>query len=206
MMEIIDCAQNSDEWMRARMGLPTASAFSSILAKGEGKTRAKYMRQLAGEIITGEPSDNYSNVHTERGHEQEPDARALYSFMTDRDPQIVGFVKNGDKGCSPDSLIDANGGLEIKTALAHIQIDRLERGVLPPEYKAQVQGCIWLCEREWWDFVSYSPKLPLMVVRVPRDDDYIANLSGAVDQFNDELAGLVERVRRYGNKTIGLAA
>ena len=88
--------------------------------------------------------------------------------------------------------------MEIKTALPHIQIDRLLRGTLPPEHKAQVQGCLWIAEREWWDFASYWPKLPLFVVRVFRDDGYIANMAGAVDAFNSELAETVEQIRRYG--------
>jgi hypothetical protein len=61
-----------------------------------------------------------------------------------------------------------------------------------------VQGNIWLAEREWWDFVSHCRRLPLFVTRVYRDDGYIATLSGAVTQFNEELAELVEKIRRYG--------
>lgn len=203
MMQIIDCEQGTDDWFKARMGIPTASEFSTILAKGKdgGKSvgRATYMMKLAGEILTGEPMEAYSNVHMERGKLLEDEARDGYAFMRDVDPARVGFVRNGNRGCSPDSLIGDNGGLEIKTALPHIQIDRLIKGTLPPEHKAQVQGNIWLCEREWWDFVSYcSPRLPLLIVRVPRDDGYIANLAGAVDQFNAELAAAVERIRRYG--------
>lgn len=206
MMQIIDCEQGTDEWFKARMGIPTASEFSTILAKGRdgGKSvgRATYMMKLAGEIITGEPMAAYTNEHMERGKLLEDEARNGYAFMRDVDPVRVGFVRNGDKGCSPDSLIGDNGGLEIKTALAHIQIERLLSGKLPSEHKAQVQGSIWLCEREWWDFVSYSsPRLPLLIVRVPRDDGYIATLSGAVKQFNEELAETVERIRRYGQPT-----
>ena len=109
----------------------------------------------------------------------------------------VGFILNGERGCSPDSLIGEDGGLEIKTALPHIQIDRLLRGTLPSEHKAQVQGNIWLCERKWWDFCSYCPKLPLLVVRVMRDEEYITQLEKAVDQFNDELKHLVEQIMTF---------
>ena len=203
-MQIIDCEQGTPEWFAARLGIPTASAFSIILSSNkdakEKKTRTEYMRKLAGEIITGEPMESYTNVHMERGRVMEDEARDLYAFMTDSDPQRVGFIRDGNRGCSPDSLIGDKGGLEIKTALPHIQIDRLLKGTLPAEHKAQVQGNIWLCKREWWDFVSYSPKLPPLIVRVPRDDGYIANLSGAVDQFNAELAELVETISRFGMK------
>ena len=35
--------QGTAEWMALRLGIPTASAFSAVLAKGEGKTRKAYL-------------------------------------------------------------------------------------------------------------------------------------------------------------------
>lgn len=201
-MEIFDCEQNSDDWLLARIGIPTASKFATVMAKGEGKTRSEYMRKLAGEILTGEPMDSYTNLHMERGHVQEDDARQLYAFAHDVEPVRVGFVRNGSMGASPDSLIGDDAGLEIKTALAHIQIERLIRNDIPPEHKAQVQGGLLVTERARWDFVSYSPKLPLLTVRVRRDEPYIKNMRGEIDRFNDELAALVQRIRAYGLEAI----
>lgn len=199
MMQVFtDLEQCSPEWFAARAGIPTASRFATVMAKGEGKTRSEYMRKLAGEILTGEPSEQFSNIHTDRGNAMEDEARETYAFINDAEIQRVGFIRNGNKGASPDSLVGTNGGLEIKTALPHIQIDRLERDRLPPEHKAQVQGNLWISEREWWDFVSYWPRLPVLTVRVYRDEDYIKTLSDEIDRFNDELAALVERIRNYG--------
>lgn len=198
-MEIFtDLEQGSPEWFAVRAGIPTASKFATVMAKGEGKTRLDYMRRLAGEILTGEPQEQFSNAHTDRGNAMEDEARETYEFINDAEIVRVGFIRNGNKGASPDSLVGTNGGLEIKTALPHIQIDRLERARLPPEHKAQVFGNIWLAEREWWDFCSYWPRLPVLTVRVYRDDEYIKTLSDEVDRFNDELAALVERIRNYG--------
>lgn len=203
-MLIVDCIQGTPEWHAARLGLPTASEFKTIVAvKKDAKdklTRQTYMRKLAGEIITGIPMENYKNEHMERGHEQEDEARSLYAFMQDCDPQRVGFIRKGDTGCSPDSLIAENGGLEIKTALPHIQIERLEKNELPSEHRLQVQGCLWITGRDWWDFVSYSPKLPLFVKRIPRDEQAIKDIAAAVDQFNDELALMVAWLRSYGRQ------
>lgn len=197
-MEIVNCEQGTPEWFAARAGIPTASMFATVMAKGEGKVRSKYMRELAGEILTGEQAESYSNAHMDRGREMEDEARNLYAYVADVEPERVGFIRSGNKGASPDSLIGTDGGLEIKTALPHIQIDRLERDRLPPEHKAQVQGNIWISGREWWDFVSYWPKLPMLKLRVYRDEEYIAEMSGEIDRFNDELADLVERIRGYG--------
>jgi len=196
---IVDCEQGTEPWLRARLGLPTASEFSTVMAKGKdgGKslTRKTYMLKLAGEILTGEPMESYSNQHMERGKEQEAEAREAYELMRDVDTKQVGFIVNGDKGCSPDSLIGEDGALEIKTALPHIQVERLLKGELPPEHRAQVQGVMWVAERQWLDFVSYCPRLPLLIVRVPRDDGYIATLAGAVKEFNAELASVVDAIR-----------
>lgn len=204
MIEVFDFEQSSPEWFAARAGIPTASEFSTVMAKGKdggaSVTRGKYLRQLAGEILTGEVApEGYSNAHMERGKEMEAEARSLYAFTSDADPQLVGFIRNGRKGGSPDSLIGDVGGLEIKTAIPAVQIERLQRGGLPAEHKAQVQGNLWVSEREWWDFVSYWPKLPPLIVRVYRDETYIAQLAKAVDAFNEELDAVVASIRTYQN-------
>lgn len=186
-IQLFHCDQGTDEWRRCRLGIPTASEFGSILAKGERKMRHTYMMKLLGERFTGEPADNYTNGHMERGKAMEDEARRLYAFMQDAEPVRVGFVRRGDVGCSPDSLVGDDGMLEIKTKLPHLQIAALIAGKLPPEHLAQVQGQMWVAERQWVDFVSYWPKLPLFVKRVPRDEAYIATLVAEVEQFLAEL-------------------
>ena len=201
---IFDCEQNSPEWYAARLGIPTASEFHTVMAVGKngGKslTRVAYLNKLAGEILTGDPMPTYSNADMERGKEQEDEARDLYTFTAQDELQRVGFVRNGDAGCSPDSLVGTKGGLEIKSAAAHIQIDRLLRDELPSEHKAQVYGSMWVCGREFWDFMSYCPKLPAFIKRVYRDEDYIAKLAREVNVFNVELQQTVEFIRKYGQK------
>jgi hypothetical protein len=204
MIQIVDCEQNSPEWYAARLGIPTASMFATVMAVGvkggKSLTRIAYLNKLAGEILTGEPMENYVSDAMERGKLMEDEARDLYTFETGAEPIRVGFVRNGEKGASPDSLIGESGGLEIKSAAAHIQVARLLDGGLPSEHKAQVQGSLWVCEREWWDFCSYCPKLPLLCVRVFRDEDYIKKIANEVELFNVELKQTVEFIRKYGQK------
>lgn len=201
MIDIIDCEQGTEEWFLARAGIPTASMFGTVMASGRGggesKTRAKYMRQLAGEIITGKPMESFTNSHMERGHVMEPEARELYAFATDTAPRQVGFIRNGKKGCSPDSLIDATGMLEIKTKLPDLLIECLERDDFPTEHKAQCQGALWVAEREWIDIVVYWPAMPVFIKRAYRDDAYIKTMAEAVEKFNEELETLVQRIRAY---------
>lgn len=199
MLEIIQCEQNSPEWLQARLGIPTASQFATVMAKGvkggQSKTRQTYLYKLLGERLTGEPAENYTNAHMERGHLMEAEARAAYAILTDSEPELVGFIRNGDKGASPDSLLGDNGLLEIKTKLPHLQLAVLEADAVPPEHIAQIQGQIWIAEREWADFASYWPKLPLFHKRVYRDDVYIKSMEAAVRQFNEELSALEAKYR-----------
>ncbi len=156
------------------------------------------MLQLAGELLTGEPHEGFMTADMERGHEMEPDARNMYALMTDASPELVGFIRNGAKGCSPDSLVGDVGMLEIKTKLPHLLIDVLLRDEFPAEHKAQCQGALWVAEREWIDIAVYWPRLPLFIKLAYRDEAYIAGLAAAVDAFNAELAETVDRIRSYG--------
>jgi hypothetical protein len=84
-LQIIDCEQGSVDWYAARLGVPTASRFATVMAKGkqggESLTRKEYLLKLAGEIVTGEPMDNYVSPHMERGKVLEDEARDLYAFQ-----------------------------------------------------------------------------------------------------------------------------
>ena len=198
-VEVFACEQGSPEWFACRLGIPTASEFDAILANGKGgapsKTRRTYLYKLIGERLTGEPAYSYSNEHMERGKEMEAEARDWYAFACDVEPMRVGFLRNGRVGCSPDSLIGDSGMLEIKTKLAHLQVDVLLGKELPAEHKAQVQGQLWVAEREWLDFVSYWPKMPPFRLRVYRDEPYITHLAKMVDIFCNELETVLAAIR-----------
>ncbi|HYE70638.1 MAG TPA: YqaJ viral recombinase family protein [Aquabacterium sp.] len=197
MITIINCAQNSPEWFAARLGIPTASEFANLMReKADAKTRRSYLMRLAGERLTGKPMVRYTNADIERGHEQEPEARALYAMLTDTDPVQVGFIRNDAvrAGASPDSLIGADGMLEIKTRAPHVHIEQLLDGEVPSEHKAQLQGQLWIAEREWVDFLAYSPGLKPFLKRVYRDEPYIERLAKAVQIFNAELNLIVQQV------------
>lgn len=198
-----DIEQGSDYWRRLRCGIPTASMFKTVLASGKdggaSVTRRTYLLQLVGEIISGEPMESYQNDNMLRGQEMEDEARSYYAFSTGEELQRIGFVRNGNKGCSPDSFIVGKSGmLEIKTAFPHILIEKMLRGTFPPEHKAQCQGGLWVCEMDWLDLSIYWPKMPEFRIRTYREESYIAELSREVDRFNEELAETVEKVRKYG--------
>lgn len=197
-VEIFNCEQGTPEWHEARRGVVTASNFSKILAKGEGKTRATYMRTLAGEIITGAVHEGFKSSSMERGNIMEAEARRFYALMSDGDPEQVGFIRNGHVGYSPDSLVGSNGLLEIKTQQPDLLIETIERDTFPSVHVAQCQGGLWVAEREWIDLVVYWPKMPEFKKRLYRDEAYIRTLESAVRIFHVELHEMVEKVRRYG--------
>lgn len=199
MIEIFDCVQGGETWHQLRLGIPTASHFGEVLRDpGTSKTRRDYMLKLAGEILTGEPMGSFSNEHMERGQVLEAEARDLYAFATDIETRQIGFIRNWNAGCSPDSLIGDDGILEIKTALPHILLDITLKDEFPAAHKAQTQGALWVAERGWIDCIVYWPGLPLFVKRAYRDEPYIANLAKALDSFNEELHGIIGRMNAFG--------
>lgn len=198
MIQVFDCEQGSEAWFACRLGIPTASEFATVMASGRGggesKGRRTYMLKLLGELLTGEPAENYSNQHMERGKIMEAEARDLYQLLTGNECTRVGFIRRGDSGCSPDSLIGDDGLVEVKTKLPHLQLDCLLRDEVPPEHMAQLQGQLWITGRAWVDFVSYWPCLDPFIKRVARDEVAIRAIAVAVEAFNTELTALAERI------------
>ncbi len=200
-MEVFaDLIQNTDEWLKTRAGMQTASMFTEVQRKpgargGIPKTRETYKCKLAGEILTGQPMPHYTNADMERGHEREAEAGRLHQMLYDVEHVHVGFIKNGNCGCSPDALINTEGMWENKDALPHIQIERLLAGTVPEEHVAQLQGLLMVGERQWIDFQSTCRGLPPLIIRVDRDERFIASLRIDINEFEEELEALVEQIR-----------
>lgn len=193
-MQIINCEQNSAEWHQHRCGVITASSFHKVLAKGEGKTRRKYLMELAAEKIRGVAGDSFTSAYMARGHEYEGTAIELYEEITENKVEKVGFIKDGDFGFSPDGLVGNDGTIEAKTKSGDIQIEILLADKVPTEHIAQIQGGLFVSKRKWCDFVSYCPGLPLFIKRIERDEKYILELQMELAKFKKELKEAIEQI------------
>jgi hypothetical protein len=196
-----DCVQGSPEWVQVRVGIPTASRFDDVLTPKTLKLaegRKKYMHELLAEWMTGAQLDQAETEWMQHGRFMEPQAVAWYEFHKGIDTTPVGFVLRDDKlvGCSPDGLVGDDGGLEVKCRGAKAHIACLLGD--DPAHSTQVQGCLWLCERDWWDVLGYHENMPPVLVRVRRDEKIIAALSAALDQFTDELAEAKRKITALG--------
>jgi len=178
-MRWIDIEQNTDEWLDLRTAKLTGSGVKTVMAnygKAFGEPAKKLAITLAREQITGKRSiaEHYCNAHMDRGHEQEPIARALYEDQTFTEVTNGGFFDCGNLGCSPDGLILDDGVIEIKSVIDHVHFSTIKRGGFDPAYKWQIYFNLMTTERDWIDFVSYCADYPsdsrLYVHRTHRSD------------------------------------
>lgn len=193
----LDHVQGSPEWLTARLGIPTASQFHRVMTEKTEKYSAGstgYAIELAFERITGQEVDGGSSAFMERGSTLEAKARAWYAMTRGVEVEEVGLCLTDDRkaGSSPDAFVGAAGGLEIKClgALGHLAAVNGEF----PAKMTQVQGGMWVCEREWWDVVAYNPDLTCAVWRVWRDEEYIRNLAACMARFHEECEEVYQRI------------
>ena len=201
-MRIIQCDQGSPEWGQCRQGIPTASNFDKIVtpAKGElSKQADAYIYELIADRIMGVPEnvEAFTSREMQYGIDTEPEARAWYQMETGLTVRKVGFcvADDGSMGCSPDGLVDPDGGIEIKCPLAKTHIGYLMQGGLPTEYKLQVHGSLVVTGRRYWSFVSYCPGIKPVNIKV-EPDDFTAKLRDALEAFTARYAALWEKMQQ----------
>lgn len=198
----LDVEQGSAAWIQARLGIPTASQFHRILTPKTlrvSEAASGYRNELLAEWLLGEPASDELSQFVQRGTVEESAARRFYELERDVDVEPVGFLLTDDRraGCSPDGFVGQDGGLELKVPSASVHVGYLLEAA-GDKYKAQIQGNLWISEREWWDFVSYHPSLPPALVRFSRDEVFIAALRGAVSCFCDGLDAAKDSLRARG--------
>lgn len=198
-MIILNDEQGSPEWLASRLGRPSASNFGRLVT-GSGKPSSSaesYINEMIAERLTGRSKPFYTNEHMERGNALEPEAREAYEFITDFEVVETGFILHDSEefGCSPDGLVAEQGGLEIKCPSDSVHVSYLRAGKVPSKYYQQVQGCLWITGREWWDFMSYHPEMPHLLVRAHRNEKFIEAMAeqvlAAVETITTETERLV---------------
>jgi hypothetical protein len=200
-----DLIQGSDEWLAARCGLLTASEMKLILTPGTLKASSSdkeraYLYELLAQRITQYVEPNFVTDDMMRGHEDEIEARRLYSAQYSEVDSSVGFVTNDrwgfTLGYSPDGIVGLDGLIEVKSRRQKYQVQTLIEhtlnGTAPAEYMLQLQTGLLVTERSWIDFISYSGGLPMTTIRVYPDAKIQAAIIDAAGAFESRLARQLE--------------
>ncbi len=209
-MRVIDVVQKSEEWERWR-NRPTASEFSKCCTPAWGnysKQASGYAAKIVAKRL-GVYTEPPPNFWMTWGTEMEPNARHAYTLQTGREVQEVGFIlPDGTDayGGSPDGLVGDDGLLEIKCPKPETVIVYHAAGVLPTQYKPQIQGLLMISGRAWVDFYAFHPELSPFLLRVDADPEYQTKIAEGLLKLLQEIKRIEGHVQRMRHKIVNPGA
>lgn len=224
-MPLIDVEQQSEDWLKMRVGMCTASRVCDVVKKlkrasgsrqagDPAATRDEYLMEVVCERLTGRAADHFVTQWMEQGIENEPFARAAYEIATDCEVQPGGFAIHPDEerfkgwfGASPDGLVGTDGLVEIKCLKSENHLEIVSNGVVPAEFLDQMYAEMSCAERQWGDFISFDPRMPkdlqLFIARLPRNEEKILVIEAEVQLFLEDvilrLGEFARKAKDYGN-------
>ena len=202
--------QGSEAWHEARCGLMTASELSLILTPtlkiSDNENTRKHVYELAAQRLTGYVEPSYIGDNMLRGWSDEIRARDLYSERIAPVVEVGGMVR--DFGtfklwCSPDGLVGDDGGLEVKSRVQKYQVQMFSEWKLPQEHSLQVHGALFVSERNWWDYMSYSGGMYTAPFRVEPDMTIQNAIKSACEAFEEKVQ---EVMRKYNDRILELGS
>ena len=201
-----DIEQGSPEWFALKAGKFSGSRFKVLMSKtASGKPtagRANLLADLAIERITGIYTETYCSAAMQRGIEREPEILAAYEDHNLLCVDTIGFIQHAELpfiGVSPDALVGDGGMAQYKFRSASDQhLKCVLHNHHATEYKYQLQGEMWIAQRDWSDVVSYDPRFPdgvrLAIARVERDTELIEELKAECIKANKDVDAIVEQL------------
>lgn len=201
-MKVFHCEQGGVEWHALRWGIPTASNFDRILTAGgkPSKQADEYRRYLLAERYFGHPLETVKTSWMQRGNELEGEACSFYEFSREVAVGHCGIITDDDGryGASPDGLVGDDGLVEFKCPSPENHIRYMLWADVEKDYKVQLQGQLWVAQRQWTDICSYHPAMESVIVRVERDEEFIAALAAEMATFVERLEEEAEELQRRG--------
>jgi len=192
--------QRSEEWHEIRKGKLSASNAQCIGANGKGLET--YIYNLLAEKYSNN-KEHYSNEDMDRGVELEESARMTYEIEHEK-VEEVGFIEMDEMvGCSPDGLIGDDGGIEIKCPSNVNYFKLLVNGEkeIDAKYLWQVQMCLLVSGRKWWDIVFYNQNFDrnILIFRITPDLEKQEKLRVGIEKGKQLIKNLEQK---YENSRI----
>lgn len=207
-VDVYDIEQGSDEWLRHRCGVVTASRAHDIIKPGRAKgsyseARKTYMLELIAQVCTGLIPEQSQFKQAAWGHENEPLAREAYEALTFSCVNQCGLIYRDESmrcAISPDGIME-NRGLEIKNPFtSSVHLDTIINGTIKPEYITQCQFSMWVTGMSEWEFCSYDhrmrgkPENRLCVITQHRDAEMMARFDDEIPKFISEMDEMINRL------------
>jgi len=198
-MRVLTEKQGDDLWDIARKGRITASSIGKVLAGKGTKGRYEYMLQLVMDLEGIEDFQDSASWF-EDGRRYEGHARGWYDWNV-KEVKETGFVLHDEYnwlGASPDGLVGDDGMIEIKFRKTLKTYHDSNIKDPPRSYLSQMQTGMWVCNREWCDYVNYwrsdeHGKEQAHVRRIYRDEGRIRELEDAALVFWSEALTLFRK-------------
>ena len=204
-----DLEQGSDEWLAARRGIVTASVVGKLVTPSTVRpanndwSRA-LTAELAAERITGFTDPVFVNADMQRGNEDEPIARDLYSQHFAPVTEVGFMVRQFDGfrlGFSPDGLVGNDGLIEVKSRRPKKHLATVLADEVPAENMAQIMCGLLVSGRSWCDYISFSAGMSMWVKRVHPDPKWFDAIEAAAIRFEQAVTVMT---RTYDERTAGL--
>ncbi len=204
--------QGSAAWLALKLGVVSASNVHKIIPKsrGNGEGRYTYLCELVAQVCTGQMNE-VTSVEMQWGKDHEDAARATYELDSGNKITELPFVFLDDsfrEGCSPDGLLSADKGIEIKCPYNSVHyIKFLDGDKIKDEYNWQVQYTMRVMQAGEWEFVQYDPRMkafPYKAITVPRDEEKQKILADAVPAFISEMDLMLSKIGvKFGDQWKG---
>jgi hypothetical protein len=196
--------QGSEEWHAIRCGILTASEMKLIITptlKAASNDKEKtHLFELAAQRVNKYVEPSYISDSMLRGHDDEIQARILYS-QNFAEVEEVGFITNNNLGFtigySPDGLVGDDGLIECKSRCQKYQFETIIKQEVPSEYVLQLQTGLLVSGRKWIDYVSYCAGMPMFVKRVYPDDAIISAIKEASDAFEARISAALKTYENW---------
>lgn len=198
-----DLIQGSDAWHQIRCGKITASEVKLLLTptlkRADNDKSRSHLWELAAQRISNYVEPSYITDDMLRGTEEEFYARQTYAEHF-APVEECGFVTNSSFGFtiggSPDGLVGDDGVVECKSRRQKYQVQTIVEnwrdGSTPTDYQLQVQTILLVTGRKWCDLISYSGGLPMIPMRIERDDKICEAIIEACADAETKIAAIVE--------------
>lgn len=199
------------QWRKERLGMITGSNFGKLVVQtkdrkgytlSKGVTAENLIYKIAwerllkqGDVSNGLGRLNISSREMEHGLDYEGPAVKLYMERTGNHVDYVQqFIQKDDFiGGTPDGFIGEDGLIEVKAPWNggnHLK-SLLTGEIYNSDYIYQIQGYLWVTDRNWCDFITYDPdlidELKINIIRVERDEIIIDGIKQVMDMVKEKI-------------------